>query len=327
MVFGSRSLHGAASLAWVTASPITIELRCAGGTPLAFRRIIDSHGLAGVAPWQRGDDRLAVTVPTSVGPRVIEICCSQPDTPGATAVVTLGSGSAPPAAELKRIAQRMLGLTSDLTAFIEGTAVDPDLDWVAKAGAGAMARGATVFEDVIRTVLTTNCSWAMTTLMCERLVEHFGEPAPGAGEAGPAARAFPGPEMIASLSAEQLREQVRVGYRAQRMIDLAGLVAGGDVDLEGLAAARPDELSDHDLIGQLLALPGVGPYAAAHITLLIGRPSQPILDSWTRPKYARLTGRSSVTDAGIHRHVAAYGPHAGLALWLILTRDWFDAGA
>jgi hypothetical protein len=61
--------------------------------------------------------------------------------------------------------------------------------------------------------------------------------------------------------------------------------------------------------------------------LLISRPSLPILDSWTRPKYGRITGRKQATDAQILRRVGRYGPDAGLALWLILTRDWFEPAA
>ena len=94
------------------------------------------------------------------------------------------------------------------------------------------------------------------------------------------------------------------------------------LDLEALAAATPDELPDAELERQLLALPGVGPYAAAHIMMTIGRNSLLILDSWTRPKYARLVGRKTVSDAQIRRRFARYGDHAGLAFWLFVTRDW-----
>jgi hypothetical protein len=47
-----------------------------------------------------------------------------------------------------------------------------------------------------------------------------------------------------------------------------------------------------------------------------------ILDSWTRPTYARLTGRRSVSDAAIERRFRRYGRYAGLAFWIFLTREW-----
>jgi len=73
---------------------------------------------------------------------------------------------------------------------------------------------------------------------------------------------------------------------------------------------------------RLLALPGVGPYAAAHVMMLLGRYSRLVLDSWTRPKYARLNGGRPARDAAIERRFRRYGPYRGLAFWLFLTRDW-----
>jgi len=82
--------------------------------------------------------------------------------------------------------------------------------------------------------------------------------------------------------------------------------------------------SDDDVEAGLLALPGVGPYAAAHVMMLLGRHSRLILDSWTRPTYARLVGRRAVADRVIARRFRRYGAHAGLAFWLLLTREWVE---
>jgi 3-methyladenine DNA glycosylase/8-oxoguanine DNA glycosylase len=82
-------------------------------------------------------------------------------------------------------------------------------------------------------------------------------------------------------------------------------------------------LPDDEVAAQLQALPGVGPYAAAHIMLMLGRYDRLILDSWTRPTYARLLGKKrSVSDRTIERRFKRYGRYAGLAFWLFLTRDW-----
>ena len=224
--------------------------------------------------------------------------------------------------EVAAIASRVLGVGRDLTEFHASAAADPDLDWVPAAGAGAMARGSTVFEDVIRTILTTNCSWAMTIQMCTAMTEQLGEVDPLTGR-----KAFPSAEAIADSGEQLLKDQVRVGYRAPMITESARRVAAGEIDLELLGSAPASELPDAEVERQLRSLPGIGPYAAAHTMLLIGRPSLPILDSWTRPKYARITGRNSATDAQILKRVKRHGPNAGLALWLILTRDWFEAGA
>jgi hypothetical protein len=47
-----------------------------------------------------------------------------------------------------------------------------------------------------------------------------------------------------------------------------------------------------------------------------------ILDSWARPKYARLDGRKAA-DRTIQRR---FRPYADLAFWLYLFRDWVEDG-
>ena len=126
---------------------------------------------------------------------------------------------------------------------------------------------------------------------------------------------------------QPVREVVRAGYRGAYLIGLARAVAGGELDLEGFATATPTDLSDLDLEAALLALPGVGPYAAAHIMMTLGRHSRLILDSWTRPNYTRLVGRKkAVSDRAIEKRFRRYGDFAGLAFWLFVTRDWVDDG-
>jgi hypothetical protein len=60
--------------------------------------------------------------------------------------------------------------------------------------------------------------------------------------------------------------------------------------------------------------------------LMLGRYSRLLLDSWTRPTYARLCRRKLVKDAVIVKRFRRYGAYAGLAFWLFLTRDWVSQG-
>jgi 3-methyladenine DNA glycosylase/8-oxoguanine DNA glycosylase len=115
------------------------------------------------------------------------------------------------------------------------------------------------------------------------------------------------------------RDVIRAGYRGPYLRQLATDVAEGTIDL---AQLNDPELPDDEAAARLLALPGVGPYAAAHVMLTsLGRYSRLVLDSWTRPTYAKLAGRKA-TARTIERKFRRYGDFAGLAFWLLLTRSW-----
>jgi N-glycosylase/DNA lyase len=267
-------------------------------------------------------ERLEVTIPVKgARPRTVTV---QPGRKGHARVEILGRPPGKAAGESLLITVRhVLNLDQNLSPFYAVASKDPELAWVT-AGAGRMVRSPTVFEEVVKTVCTTNCSWALTTKMVTALVEHLGETAVGAPKEGWRGRTFPTPEAMAATSERFYREVVRAGYRGPYLRALARMVAGGDVDLERLSEPE-NGLTDDEVEAELVALPGVGPYAAAHIMLMLGRHSRLILDSWSRPKYARVRGaRAPVPDATILRRFRRYGEYAGLAFWCSITRDWLD---
>jgi len=303
---------------------LELPLRGAGGEPVDLTRTIASHGLVDLPPMRPDEDgrALEVTLPLSGSrPRTARIAQGRPEQ---AAVTVLGPSPTPQLAEtISAAVAHVLRLDEDLSTFYAELAADPDLSWAAR-GAGRMVRAPTVFEEVVKTICTTNCAWSATERMIGALVEHLGEPAVGAPKDGPYGRAFPTPEAMAVADESFYRDVVRAGYRGAYLRSLAASVAEGASDLEELGRAKRDELPDDEVAARLLALPGVGPYAAAHIMMMLGRYSRLILDSWTRPKYARLNGGRPVKDATIERRFRRYGDYAGLAFWLVLTRDWVD---
>ena len=306
---------------------VEIPLRGAGGEPVDLLRTITSHGLASLPPIELDEAAatLTTTLPVPAGrPRTVRV---SPGSKGHARIEVMGRPPGRKAAEaLVASVRHVLHMDEDLSEFYALALADPDLAWVG-GGAGRMIRSSTVFEEVVRIVCTTNCSWALTTRMITALVERLGEPAPGAPADGWRGRTFPTAEAMARATPTFYRDVVRAGYRGPYLRALARSVASGALDLEVLAAASPEELSDDEMEIRLLALPGVGPYAAAHVMLLLGRYSRLILDSWTRPKYARLIGRKKpVSDATILRRFRRYGRYAGLAFWCFVTSDWVADG-
>jgi 3-methyladenine DNA glycosylase/8-oxoguanine DNA glycosylase len=302
---------------------LEIPLRGAGGEPVDLLRTITSHGLASLPPLEIDEEAHTLTTTLAVPggkPRTVRV---SPGSRGHARVEVVGRPPGSRGAEaLAATVRHVLHMDEDLSEFYDLARSDPDLAWVAR-GAGRLIRSPTVFEEVVRIVCTTNCSWALTTKMITALVEHLGDPAPGAASDGWRDRTFPTPEAMAAAPLRFYRDVVRAGYRGPYLRTLARLVAGGSLDLEELARASPGELGDDEVEARLLALPGVGPYAAAHVMLLLGRYSRLILDSWTRPTYARLSGRRRpASDTAILRRFRPYGRYAGLAFWCFVTRDW-----
>ena len=287
----------------------------AGGEPSDLWRTLISHGLTALPPFSVDEEArtLEVTVPLDGVARTLRIAAGAG---GRGTVEAIGRPlSARHAEAALGVVQKMLRLDEDLSGFYVRAVEDPDLAWAA-TGAGRLLRSPTVFEDVVKTICTTNCSWSATERMVGALVGELGAAAPGGG------RAFPDAAAMALADDEWYRSVARAGYRGAYLRSLATSVAGGTLDLEQLAEADASELADDEVEARLLALPGVGPYAAAHVMLLLGRYSRLVLDSWTRPKYARLLGRRQISDASIDRRFRRYGDFAGLAFWLFLTRDW-----
>jgi 3-methyladenine DNA glycosylase/8-oxoguanine DNA glycosylase len=305
----------------VSENRLEVRLRGPRGEPVDLWRTLVSHGFHELAPTSIDEERrsLSLTVRVPRGsPRRVTISA------GRRGFARIDVAGPPPAIAARdaitATVARVLHLDQDLSAFYAIAAEDPQLSWAA-TGAGRMLRSPTVWEDVVKTLCTTNCSWGLTVTMVNALVTTLGD-AP-AGERDALRNAFPTADVMAAQDERFYRDVVRSGYRAPRFIELAELQATGAIDLEALGAATRDEIPDEEVERQLLALPGIGPYAAAHVMMTIGRNSKLILDSWTRPKYARVTGaRRQPTDAQIVRRFRRYGPEAGLAFWLAVTQDW-----
>ena len=280
----------------------TVELQLvgAGGEPVDLRRTLASHGVASLPPNAIDEEAWTLAVTLPAGRALVREAG-----PGAAAIEVDASDGRRDA--VLGTLRRMLVLDDDLSPFYARIEGDPDLGWAAR-GAGRMLRSPTVFEDVVKTICTTNCAWSATVRMVGALVRELG------------GGAFPTPAQMASAPDEFYAEVVRAGYRGPYLRTLAAGVAAGELDLEALL---DPELPDEDAAARLLALPGVGPYACAHAMMLVGRHRRLVLDSWTRPKYARVVGRKT-KDATIERRFRRYGEYAGLAFWLVVTRDWVD---
>jgi N-glycosylase/DNA lyase len=172
--------------------------------------------------------------------------------PGVATVLAERDHNSADAQRLLATCRQMLRLDDDLSRFYLVAAADPDIAW-ATTGAGRMLRSPTVFEDVIKTICTTNCSWSGTERMVAALVRHLGSP-DGRGQ-----HAFPSPGAMAKADPEFYREVARTGYRGAYLQAVARQVFEGRLDLENLTDPG---LTDTEAEARLLTLPGGGAMAS-----------------------------------------------------------------
>src|SRR5680860_1121313 len=179
------------------------ELRLVGpgGEPVDLWRTINSHGITELPPLSL--DETARTLQATLrlpggGARTVTVGESRPGHVGID--VARRRPAAAAVESLREAVIHILRLDEDLSPFYALAEGDPELEWV-RRGAGRMARSATVFEEVVKTICTTNCSWSATRRMVSALVDHLGEKAPGAPPSGAGGRCFPTPAAMASAGA------------------------------------------------------------------------------------------------------------------------------
>lgn len=296
--------------------------------PFDLALTVRSHGWYDLPPWRWDEPRGVLGRPLRLASGRIAYGEVATAAPGRIAFRALAAGrlSTAEAREARAAIETCLALDEDLAPFrvlaaelelrrAAGRGRDlPDLRWALARGAGRLLRSPTVFEDAVKTLCTTNCSWALTRLMVTRLCELLGDPAPHG------TRTFPTPAAMAARSERFYREEIRAGYRAPFLLALARGAADGSLGLEAL---RSSPLATDEIAARISTLQGFGPYATEHLLRLLGRHGHLALDSWTRAKLARLRQkRRPPTDRALRRWYAPYGEWAGLAMWLEVTADW-----
>jgi N-glycosylase/DNA lyase len=286
-------------------------------TPRDFNlhRTVLSHGWCALLPFELDKDSWTLVRVLDRGqtePITVKLSAAQ----GAIKVSTSRRPGKNAAREIERDVRHMFRLDDDLGEFYQTVAGNSEFAWVAQEGAGRLLRSPTVFEDLVKMLCTTNCSWALTEKMVSGLVNELGRPS------SDGRKSFPTPEAMAQKSEKFFRDKIRSGYRAPYLKELAQRVASGSLKVESWLTS---ELPLAELIKEMKSVKGVGNYAAENLLKLIGRYDGLALDSWTRAQFARLrNGGRVASDKKISRYYARFNSWRGLVLWCDMTRDWLD---
>ncbi|REJ77975.1 MAG: hypothetical protein DWQ47_16630 [Acidobacteria bacterium] len=210
--------------------------------------------------------------------------------------------------------ERIFSFEHDFSDLYETVSGDARLGWIAEKNAGRMLRSPTVFEDVVKTICTTNCSWALTKAMVTRLATKLG------AKARSGKSAFPTPEAMASASSDLYRKVIRAGYRSDYLKEFATSVANGEVEPESWL---DPEIPSDELKKQLLSIKGVGDYAAESLLKLLGRFDSLALDSFLRSEfYEKHNAGRKCGDGTIERFYEPFGDQKGIVMWFDICGDW-----
>ncbi|MFG0257959.1 MAG: DNA-3-methyladenine glycosylase family protein [Phycisphaerales bacterium JB043] len=272
-----------------------------------FTRDLCSYGYFLLAPNVWNPTKRTFTRPYQLDDGVATVVLTQPDDKkgGALRARADRALSRPEQLALRAQITRMLRLDDDgVRSFHKA-----DPRWK-RSGRGRLFRSPTFFEDLIKTVTSCNVQWPSTVTMNQRLCEVINP-------------AFPTPAQLRRRRPQTLRARCRVGYRDQRMVDLARIVDSGEIDVEWLEdPSSPDE----DVRQVLLSLPGIGPYAANNVMQLLGRYGHVPYDTETI-RHAKTVlgyqGSDKAIEKKVRAHYAPFGDHVFRSYWFELW-DYYE---
>ncbi|HYP52336.1 MAG TPA: hypothetical protein VEQ42_02285 [Pyrinomonadaceae bacterium] len=139
-------------------------------TPEGFdlKRTTGSHGWSELLPFEYVDAETLV--------RVLDVGDATPVTvtvTGADGGLNVRASRRLRKGEAGRVARdvrHMFRLDDDMSRFYAAVSSNPEFAWIARDGAGRLLRSPTVYEDLVKSICTTNCTWAVTKKMVAALV-------------------------------------------------------------------------------------------------------------------------------------------------------------
>lgn len=283
----------------------------------SFRQTVYSHGWCSLLPFELDTDSFTLS-------RVFH-----PDASRAAVSVSLTSDkenihvkinekvNKDSRENILRKVGHLLRFDDDLGEFYRLVKSDKELSWIAKYKAGRIMRSPTVFEDLVKTICTTNCNWSMTKIMTRNLVEKLG--AKTAPNKLDVKYAFPTPEAMARQPLDFYVREIKAGYRAAYLKELAEKVSDGRLDPESWLTT---DLPAAELKKEMKKVKGVGDYAADNLLKLVGHYDGLALDSFLRSQfYKTRRGGKKCPDKVIEKYYARFGKWRGLVMWCDMIKE------
>ena len=206
--------------------------------------------------------------------------------------------------EISEVVRSIFSLDVHLEPFYAQMAKTSGYEWVNEEKAARLLASPTVWEDLVKTLLTTNTSWTNTQKMVEKFVTIDPD------------GVFPTPQQIVELEPEHFRKMLGAGYRAPYLIELAERIVSGELAVESWR-----NLDSQTLYKNVVELSGFGDYSAGTMLRLLGHFDRLAIDSVARHAYAALKGQGAAKDSDIREYYKQFGDWQGLVLWMDCIRE------
>jgi len=209
--------------------------------------------------------------------------------------------------QLMQQVARMLRIDIDVSRF---HSLCPEAK---QRGFGRLFRSPCLWEDMVKTISNCNMKWSGTVRMNHLLCKLCGKEG-----------SFPTPHEIATHSADWLKENCKLGYRAERVLRLALAVLGTEghehLDLEWL---EDEERTSEEAFVRVKQIYGFGKFAAYNVCQLLGHFDSFPYDSETVRHFKDCHGvgkgaKFAEVAKKAERHYARYEPFQFLAYWFEL---------
>ena len=168
---------------------------------------------------------------------------------------------------------------------------------------GRILRCPSLFEDILKTVFTTNCTWKNTEMMAENLCSLCDD-------------SFPTPREIVDLGIEALKTKVKLGYRAEYVYEFSKKVIEGQFDLDTWETIDDTQ----ELKEKIRSIKGVGEYSAHHIMMLLGNysflPLDSVVEKYLVENY--FDGKNDINKKDLPKPFERFGKWK----YLIFRYDW-----
>lgn len=232
---------------------------------LSLKSTVKSHGWYGLAPWGWDERSESMSRPERLPSGVRARIEARQGTPSSIQVAVESTGLGPIDLEWARatVARWLSADWDPAEAIALASHVDPAVATAIGEGGGRFLRGSTFYEDFAKTVCTIQIAWSGTRRMVKSLVNELGD------------GLFPTPRNILDAGESTLRANIRLGFRAPNLVESTEqLLERGLMDDSGRGGAEGRITYD-----ELISLPGIGPYAASHIRMLLHDFSRVPVDS------------------------------------------------